>query len=704
MNYGQAVLRPPIAPSLPVTTTVHGQVVVDPYGGLADPAESVTAAYLQAERDYHDARVAGLAGTRERLAAEMRARVPDEEPSAPWEQGGWTYRRRTPPGAEYDRLERRPAGAADAAAEVLLDLQRVHDDAGAEYTHEGLLEVSPDGRWLAWSVDHEGDEVYALRFRDLTTGTDLDEVVPRTYYGGAWSADSATFLYVVHDDAYRPFQVWRHRLGTPVEQDVLVLEDLDERLEATVHASRSGDWLVITLLGRGFTEEWLVPAADVTTPPRLVRPRELGVEYAVEHAPGHGPDGADGFLVTTNLDAAEFRVAWAPVDDVATWLPHLDEDPAQRVWAVDAFARGVVLSLRRDGAATVRVVPRDAPAYDVLPEHAGGMVRLARNEDWDAEVVVVATDSFVHPTVELGLGWDGSRTERHRRESVGVDLDAYVCERLLAPADGVEVPVVVVRHRDTPLDGTAPCLLYGYGSYEACCDPDWGIDWWRSLPSLLDRGVVFAVGHPRGGGEMGRRWWEDGHLAAKHHTFDDQAAVAEHLLDGRVRAVVTRGLSAGGLLQGALYGRRPRLWAGVVAEVPFVDVVTTMLDASLPLTAQELLEWGDPRDPAQHEFMAAYSPVLNLPDVAERPPLLVTGAVHDPRVLVREPARWVARLRASDPGNGAGDDDSSPVSPRTVLFRCETGAGAHGGPSGRYAELEYEAEVHAWVLAALGVG
>jgi oligopeptidase B len=224
------------------------------------------------------------------------------------------------------------------------------------------------------------------------------------------------------------------------------------------------------------------------------------------------------------------------------------------------------------------------------------------------------------------------------------------------------------------------------------------------LPSLLDRGVVYAVGHPRGGGELGRHWWEDGHLAAKHHTFDDQAAVAEHLLDGLVRAVVSRGASAGGLLQGALYGRRPELFAGVVAAVPFVDVVTSMLDQSLPLTAQEWLEWGDPRKPEEYAWLAAYSPMLHLPDVERRPPLLVTGFVHDPRVLVREPARWVARLRASDPAHGAGDDESTPTSPRTVLFRCETGAGAHGGPSGRYAELEFEAEISAWILRALGVG
>ena len=701
MNYGPEVIRPPIAPSRPSTTALHGAVATDPYGWIADPDEPEVAAHLAAERAYHDARVAPLAGLRDELAAEMVARVPGREESAAWEQGGFRYRRVTLPGTEYDRLARRPADAPDAEETVLLDLQVEHDAGGTGYSRDGVVEVSPDGRWLAWSLDVDGDEVYALRFRDLETGADLDEVVPRSYYGGAWSADSASFLYTVHDQAYRPYQVRRHVLGTAVADDALLFEDLDERLELTVDPSRSGEWVTITLLGRGFTEQWLLPASDVTAPPRLVRPRELGVEYDLTHAGDLG--GGDCFLVTTNLGASEFHVMQALVGRPSDWVVFLAEDPEQRVWGVDAFARGLVVTLRRGGAQVLRVLPRVGAAFEIASDVAGGMARLGRNEDWDAAFVTVELESFVHPEETFDVAWSGDRALRHRRESIGVDTSAYVCERLLAPADGVDVPVIVMRHRDTPLDGTAACVLYAYGSYEASCDPDWGIDWWRSLPSLLDRGVVFAVGHPRGGGEMGRRWWDDGHLGAKTNTFDDQAAVASFLLDGLVRGVVTRGLSAGGLLQGALYGRRPDLFAGVIAEVPFVDVVAAMLDESLPLTAQEWLEWGDPRIAEQHRWLSAYSPVLHLPDVADRPPLLVTGAVHDPRVLVREPARWVARLRASDPAAGEGDDPSSPVSPRTVLFRVETGAGAHAGPSGRFAELEYEADVYAWALRALGV-
>jgi oligopeptidase B len=704
MNYGPFMLRPPIAPIVPETTTLHGVEVHDPYAGISDPHDPVTATYLQAERDYYEQRTARLAGLRERLAAEMVARVPATETTAPWEHLGWTYRREALPGADYERLLRRRDDDPTADEQVVLDLQRVHDEGGTGYAHDGLLEVSPDGRWLAWSIDLEGDEVYALHFRDLTTGADLDEVAPRTYYGGAWSADSSSFLYTVHDESYRPYQVWCHRLGTPVSEDQLVFEDLDLRLELEIQASRSGEWIVLSLHGRGFTEEWLVPAADVTTAPRLVRPREVDVEYSLTHVGAHGPEGADGFLVTTNLGAAEFQVMWAPADDPATWTPFLPEDPTVRVHQVSAFDRGYVLTLRRDGSQVLRVVPWDGEPFDVVGERAGGMARLGRNDDWTTSFVSIELESFLDPEVTWDYAFDGTRAERHRLAAVGVDVDTYVSERRLAPSsDGVEVPLILMRHKDTPLDGTAPCLLYAYGSYEACLDSDWGYDWWRILPSLLDRGVVFAIAHPRGGGEMGRRWWDDGHLAAKHKTFDDHVAVADHLKAGVVSRLVARGGSAGGLLMGAVYGRSPRSYDGLLAAVPFVDVVTTMLDETLPLTAQEWLEWGDPRDPEQHAWLAAYSPILNLPDVADRPPLLATGFAHDPRVLVREPARWVARLRASDPDHGAGVDDTSPVSPRTVLFRAELGPGSHGGPSGRFGELVYEAELLAWILACLHV-
>ncbi len=695
---------PPIAKADPVTTSHHGKESVDPYAWIADPDVPEVMTYLQAERDYYDERTRGLVPLRESLAAEMTARVPESEPSASWQSGAWLYRRVTPPGHEYDQLIRWAAGSDESDAQVLIDLQKVNEDAGSSYTREGYLEVSPDGNWLAWSIDTAGDEVYALRFRNLRTGEDLDEVVERVYYGSAWSSDSGSFLYTVHDDTYRPYQVWCHRLGTDVTTDLMIFEDLDDRMETELFTTRSGAYAVLLIRGRGFTEVRLVSTHDLTAAPSVVRAREVGIEYEVEHAPGFGPDGSDGFFVTTNLDAPEFRVMWASADSPDVWTEVIAENPAERIYGVEAFANGYALVLRRDGVGMVRLVSRAGGVVDVTPEDAGGLVHLGANHNWDADSVTVIIESFLHPSVWWDVSFTGGRVERHRNQVMNVDHSGYIIERMWVPRpDGVSVPVDLMRSTTTPLDGTAACILYGYGSYEASCDPDWGIDWWRSVPSLLDRGVVFAIGHPRGGGEMGRSWYDGGHMKTKVNTFDDQAAVGEYLLDGRVRAIVTRGLSAGGLLQGALYGRRPDLWAGVLAEVPFVDVVTSMLDSSLPLTAQEWFEWGNPHIAEQYEWLAAYSPMLHLPPVDHRPPLLATGAVHDVRVLVREPARWVARLRASDPNLGTGTDSSSPSSPGTVLLRVETGAGAHGGPSGRYAELAYEAEVYAWALHCLGV-
>jgi oligopeptidase B len=678
----------------------------DPYGWIAEPTAELID-LLGAERAYYEARTASLAGLRATLAAEMARRVPVRSESPPWRCGRFTYREVHPAGAEFPTLVRR---ACDADPdETVIDLQLVADaHPGAEF-HRGELEVSPDGRTLAWSYDVVGDERYRLRFRDLRTGADLPGVIEATFPSGGWSADATTYLYLRTDHVNRPHQVWAHTLGTDPATDVLVFTEPDERFEVSVDVTRSGAWFVITASSRNTSEVHLLSSARPAGTPILVRPREDGVEYLVEHAPG--PEG-DRLLIThdvvTNGDAESFRIATAPVDAPGLWTEFLTADPATRIYRVDAFGSAVVVSGRRDGVGMLTVRPHRGAPYDVWPDQPGGLVTLGRNEVFDVDFVTVVQQSFIHPTrcedVDVA---SGRRSLRHVEPIVGVDPDDYVQERHLAPArDGTEVPVVVVHRRDVDLDGRPPLYLYGYGSYEACLDPDFGFDWWHSLPSLLDRGVVCAFGQPRGGGELGRRWWLDGRLRAKPNTFDDQAAVADHLAGGLVDGtrIVTRGLSAGGLLQGAMYSRRPERFAGVVAEVPFVDVVTTMSDPSLPLTIPEWDEWGNPADPGDHAVMLSYSPVDNPPPEAARPALLVTGAVHDTRVLVREPAKWVATLRAGDSGRGAGIDRTSAVSRRTILFRAETGSGAHAGPSGRYSQLDYEAEIYAWVLTCLADG
>ena len=623
----------------------------------------------------------------------------------------FSYYTFTPTGREYPQLMRVRHHSDGLAAtesvaesahpdglptpEVLFDAAHYADGSG--YVDVGVQQVSPDERWLAYSLDTTGEEVFRLAFRDLARGLDLDEVIPRTYYSGAWSADSSTFFYTVHDDAYRPYQVWRHRLGSAVQDDVCVLDEPDARFELTVRHTRSGDLVVATARSRETTEVWLVDAHSPTQEATCVEPRRRGVEYDVEHA--HLASGRDVLLLLTNDGATEFRLMEAPLATPGRehWHERIAENPAERVHAVEAFADALVLSLRRDGSPCLRVLPLEGDGdggFDLAPTLPAGRISLGRNEMWHTESVTVVEESSISPAT----WWDvdlrtGARTLRHRQEAPGHEPELYVTQRQeVVGADGTSVPFTLTRHRQTPLDGSAPCLLWGYGAYESCDDPEFD----PALTSLLDRGVVHVHTHVRGGGERGRWWWLDGRLEHKQHTFDDHVTVAEHLAaTGMVDPVriATRGLSAGGLLQGAVFSQHPSRWRAVVAEVPFVDVVTTMLDPSVPLTVNEWDEWGDPHRPDDFDWMLRYSPYDNLPAAGDRPDLLVTGALHDPRVLVSEPAKWVAALRASDPEWG----------PR-CLFRVETGAGAHTGPAGRYAHLGYEAEVAAWLLQRLGDG
>ena len=680
-------LPPPTAPRTPFEHTEHGVVRPDPYHWMAAGGDRLLA-HLEAERAFYDASTEHLRPLVAELTAEMVARVPVTETSPRWQRARHWYAMHTPAGAEYANLVR--GGDQDQDQETVLDVVALA--AGTDYFELGVTLVSPDEDLLAYSADRTGDEVYELRFRDLRTGADLDELLPRTYYSGAWSADSRWFLYTVHDDAYRPFQVWRHRIGTPVADDVLVLEEADERFEVQVRGTRSGAALVLWSESNTTSECWVVDAHDVTRGPWSVGGRRDGVRYHAEHR--RLPDGSADLLVVTDHDAVESRLMVAPLpdgadQDASAWVEARPENPRQRLLRADAFATCVLLTVREDGERRLVQVPHDDLAgRDGWGEVEGDLLRSPR---YDAPSVLVHDESWLRPGV--ATSWDlgsGLLDRVWREEAPGHDPERYVSERRTFPsADGTAVPATVLRHRDTPLDGTAPALVYGYGSYEAVDEPAWD----PALPSLLDRGVVWVYAHNRGGGELGRRWYLDGKLARKQHTFDDHVAVADGLArDGLVDPdrIATRGLSAGGLLQGAVFSQRPDCWRAVVAEVPFVDVVSTMFDASIPLTVTEWDEWGDPREKDEFDWMLAYSPYDNVPPAGSRPDLLVTGAVHDPRVMVHEPAKWVARLRETDPA----------WSPR-CLFRVETGAGAHVGPSGRFGHLGYEAEVYAWVLDRL---
>ncbi|HVQ88153.1 MAG TPA: prolyl oligopeptidase family serine peptidase [Actinomycetes bacterium] len=682
-------LSPPVAPVEPHVHDQHGVPRPDPYFWLKDKLSQRSLDYLRAERSYYDAVMAPLSDLTTELTAEMTSRVTQGEDSARWREGDYEYFTRTCPGLEYEQLWR---VGADGVEKLVLDENLLTGQ--SSYVGLGVRLVSPDGDWLAYSVDTDGDEVYELRFRNLTTGADVAQAVVHTYYGGGWAADSRTFFYVVHDEAYRPYQVWRHSVGTPTGDNTLVFEETDPQYDVNVWSDRAGDYIVLHTANRNTTEVRLISSRNPQEPPRIVAPRRPGIEYSVAHLP---ETAQDSLLIVTNDQAREFRLVRAPITstDPADWKTVVGEQPDERIHDVDIFDGHVVVSTVREGRQLLRLMSwstlgKDRPFADsivVEPGSPGALLTLGANEEFAVSHVLIEVESYVRPLewhqVELSTG---QRTVVKRRDVPNYDADHYVLEeRWVDATDGERIPVRLVRAKHTALDGTAPLMLYGYGAYESSFWP--GFETW--LPSLLDRGFVFVHAGIRGGGEMGRRWWLDGCMHRKTNTFTDFIDVADRLAaDGLINGdrIVSRGLSAGGLLQGAVFSMRPDRWRAVIAEVPFVDVVTTMFDLEVPLTAGELDEWGDPRSRKDFDYLSSYAPYENVP-TGPRPELLVTGAVHDPRVMVHEPAKWVAKLRATDDGGS-----------RKTLFRVETGEGGHTGPPGRYAHLSYEAEVAAFSL------
>ncbi|MGN6792787.1 MAG: S9 family peptidase, partial [Streptosporangiaceae bacterium] len=683
------VLPAPVALRITSIRELHGSSDPDEYAWMRDHGRPELRDYLTAERGYYDAHAALLSELAGRLAAESTGRIPDQaEDSVGWPLSGFIYRTRTPQGRENLQFLRSQSG--ESGEQLLLDENIVGAETG--YVDVGARQPSPDGGLLAWSADTSGAEIYRLRIRDLSSGADLADDIERSYPGVAWSADSRYLFYLVPDELNRPFQVWRHQVGTASSSDVLVLSEDDARYELTLHASRSGGFAVITSACRDTTEVRLIPLADPIAEPILVEPRRRGVEYRVDHA--RSGDGGPGWLyIVTDDGEPEFTLKRAPAGapGAANWAPVACPAIAPqrhdtRLHGCDVIGDRLLLTLRRDGAPLLAITNLDGGnVIEVQSEFEAGSISVEHAEDYDVGSVIVLEESLIEPPVwsRLDLA-NGERTVLKRKDVPGYDPARYKTSRLSAVArDGQQIPVTLAH--TTPLDGSAPCLLYGYGAYEAFSDPEFSV----GLPSLLDRGVVYAIAHIRGGGEGGRNWWQQGRLRSKATTFTDFIDVADWLAgrDGTAVVdpgrIVSRGLSAGGLLQGAVYSMRPDRWRAVVAEVPFVDCVTTMLDPSIPLTINEWDEWGDPRDPGDYAYMRAYSPYDN-PPAGPRPPLLVTGAVNDPRVAVHEPAKWVAKLRAT------ADGDSG-----QILLRVELGAGAHTGPSGRFAQANYEAEVHA---------
>ncbi len=681
---------PPQAPRRPQVLSIHGDDRVDDWYWLRERDDPAVIEHLTAENAYAEAMLAPVAALRDRIYEEIRSRVQETDDSAPVPDGPWEYFTRTIEGRQYAIHCRRSRGGG-GAEQVLLDENELAE--GHDYFSLGGFEVSPDHRLLAYSTDTTGGERYTLRFRALDSGADLDDVVDDVTYGLAWADDERTCFYVRPDAAMRPNEVWRHQLATSATDDVLVFREDDERFFLDVGRTRSGRYVLIESSSKLTSETWFVPTAAPDAEPRVVAGREHEHEYMVEH---HKSDAlGDRFLIVTNAGGAQnFALVAAPVADAGreNWTVVVPHRADVRLDAVAAFADHLVLSERADGLDRLRVIRLPGDESTTLP--AADPVYsmwIGPNAEYDAPLVRYGYTSLVAPVTDLDYDPDAATSTVVRVQPVLGDFDAtrYTSARLWATAsDGTRVPISVVHRRDVALDGRAPALLGGYGAYEHSSDPVFR----ASRLSLLDRGFVCAIAHVRGGGELGREWYEQGRLEHKANTFTDFVACAETLVAEGYTApdrLVARGGSAGGLLMGAVANLRPDLFAAIVAEVPFVDVVTTMLDPDLPLTITEWEEWGDPQEEDAYTRMKAYSPYDNV-DTHAYPTMLVTSGLNDPRVQYWEPAKWVVKLRAHT------------TSDQPILLRTEMGAG-HSGPSGRYDAWRDEATVLSFVCAAVGI-
>ena len=676
---------PPLARVQPRVRTVHGEIRIDEYFWLRDRSDPQVVAYLEAENSYTGAVMRHTEALQEQLYQEMRGRIKETDLSVPERVDDYFYYTRTEAGGQYPILCRK-RGHLDGPEEVLLDQNQL----AAEHTYcrVGVSEVSPDHRLLAYSVDTSGAEEFTLYIKDLTTGELLPEVIARTSLGLAWANDSRTLFYTVLDQARRPCRLYRHTVGSSASADVLVYFEPDEAFFLDINRTRSRRYLLLDITSHSTSEVRFLNADHPEQTFRTLQPREPGIEYSVTHHEDH-------FFVTTNDEAPNFRLVRAPVasPSKANWSPVLPYRPAVKLDGAEAFRSHLAVLEREAGLRQIRILHLPSGKEHLIPfPEPVYTIRAHENPEFETNLLRFTYSSLVTPSsvVEYDMG---ARTWTVRKQTEvlgGYDPSLYRSERVFATApDGERVPISLVFRAPIRLDGSRPLLLTGYGAYGLSYDPSFS----SNVLSLLDRGFVVAIAHVRGGEEMGRPWYDGGKLLNKRSTFTDFIACAEHLV-GQSYTSPTRlaisGGSAGGLLMGAVANLRPDLFQVVLAEVPFVDVVNTMLDASLPLTVIEYDEWGNPNEPTAYSYIRSYSPYDNV-EAKSYPHMLVTAGLNDPRVAYWEPAKWTARLRARK-------TDSN-----RLLLRTNMGAG-HGGASGRFDFLREIAFKYAFVLDVLGIG
>jgi oligopeptidase B len=673
-------VNPPVAKVVPTATTLFNDTRTDPYAWLRDRTDPDTLAYLEAENAYTKSVMEPTKELQETLYKEMLGRIQQTDLTVPIRRDGYFYYTRTEEGKQY-AIYCRKLGSLEAAEEILLDGNILAE--GQAYFRIGNFLVSPDSNLLAYSTDVVGDETYTIRVKNLATGELLPDEIPNTYYSLEWAADSRTFFYCTLDDAKRPYKIFRHRLG---ESSVLAHHEEDERFTVEIAKSSSREFLLINIHSSLTSEVRHLrsdhPEADFVP----ILPRTQDVEYDVTH---HG----EHFYVRTNDKAKTFRVMRTPVANpsIESREEFLPMRPGITVEHLRAFRDYLVIEERDQGLTQIHIHhfptgERHRVAFDEAVYHSD----VGGNAEYDTSVVRFTYTSLVTP--ESVFDYDmAARTRELKKQHpvLGYDPTMYASERLRATAsDGTQVPVSLVYKKGFERNGRAPILLDGYGAYGLSHDPTFHSD----RLSLVDRGFVYAIAHIRGGADLGKPWHEDGRMLTKKNTFTDFIACAEHLIAQQYtspdRLAITGG-SAGGLLMGAVLNMRPDLFVAVVTRVPFVDALNTELDATLPLTIGEWEEWGNPAEEKYYWYIKSYAPYENVKEQAY-PAMLITAGLNDPRVSYWEPAKWVAKLRATR-------TDS-----RTLLLKTDMGAG-HFGASGRYEYLKDTAFNYAFLLTTLGV-
>jgi len=677
-------IKPPIAEIIPKIDTLHGEKRIDNYFWLRERENPEVIKYIKAENKYTEAMTKHTEKFQERLYKELLSRIKETDLSVPEKIDDYYYYSRTEEGKQY-RIHCRKKRSMDAEEEILLDENALAE--GHEYFQIGVYEVSPDHQLLAYSTDTAGSETYTLYVKDLSTGDLLKDEIANTYYSVEWANDNKTIFYSVLDDAKRPYKLYRHKLGTDPSEDVLIYHEKDEAFFLSLYKTKSKSYLILKLGSNTTSEVHYLKADSPEGSFQVIHPRQHKMEYKVDH---HG----DRFFIVTNDDAKNFKLMETPVETPSkdNWkevIPHRD---SVKIDGVEAFKDHLVVYEREDGLKKIRVadMATDQLHYVDFPEPVYTF-RPGWNPDFNTSLLRFHYASLVTPSSVFDYDMNTRSRELKKQEEVlgGYDPSLYQSARVFAEApDGTRIPISLVYRKGLAKDGENPLFLYGYGSYGSSSDPGFS----SNRLSLLDRGFIFAIAHIRGGEEMGRYWYEQGKLLNKKNTFTDFIACAEHLIAEKYTSsdkLAIYGGSAGGLLMGAVTNMRPDLFKVVIAKVPFVDVINTMLDSSIPLTAIEHEEWGNPGEKEFYDYMKSYSPYDNV-EPKDYPNILATAGLNDPRVQYWEPAKWTAKLRTMKTDNNL------------LLLKTNMGAG-HGGASGRYDYLKEIAFEYALIFDILGI-